>query len=260
MLTKIGEIVHQIAFIALLAAFLEMLLPEKRITRYVRLVLGLFVVVAIITPIAEGLRYGKDMDVTSWDLRIQQQVADPLYRGKALAEENMEEALKLYSERLAGQIKALVILLPEIETAEVVVDVASAAGQMGAIKSVAVVAYLAKQTKQEVPSTDMVPEQEIHFDRTSLTAGDEEKVREKTNGERPELTGILNNGKSLIEPGRDIEPQKYKEPTKDEIERIRSRIVEMISHFYGIQPGVVQVKVLAAQADNNQSGGVLRGG
>lgn len=190
MLAKIGEIVRQVALIALLAAFLEMLLPEKNITRYVRLVLGLFVVVAILTPLVEGLRIGPELELAAWDLRLDSAAAvTPVQQGKELARANEEAALEIYRNRLAGQIKALVALVPDVKGEEVTVEVAGDGERLGAIRRVVVTAALA--------------------------AGEKDKGGEDQTGENKDAGAKV----------------------------IQSRIINMITHFYGLEPGQVEVRI-----------------
>ncbi|MEW8958245.1 MAG: stage III sporulation protein AF [Moorella sp. (in: firmicutes)] len=198
MLVKIGEIVRQVALIALLAAFLEMLLPEKNITRYVRLVLGLFVVVAILTPLVEGLRIGPELELAAWDLRLDSAAAvTPVQQGKELARTNEEAALEIYRNRLAGQIRALVALVPDVKEEEVTVEVADDGERLGAIRRVVVTAALA--------------------------AGEKDKGGEEF----------------ASSPGED-QTGKNKDTAAKEIQ---SRIINMITHFYGLEPGQVEVRI-----------------
>ncbi|MBE3573628.1 MAG: stage III sporulation protein AF [Moorella humiferrea] len=197
MLAKIGEIVRQVALIALLAAFLEMLLPDKNITRYVRLVLGLFVVVAILTPVVESLRIGPELELAAWDLRLDQVAAAPIQQGKELARTNEEAALEIYRNRLAGQIRALVALVPEVKEEEVMVEVAGNGERLGAIRRVVITAFLA--------------------------AGEKDKGGEDF----------------ASSPGEDQTGENKDAGAKV----IQSRIINMITHFYGLEPGQVEVKI-----------------
>ncbi|KYH31379.1 stage III sporulation protein AF [Neomoorella mulderi] len=212
MLVKIGEIVRQVALIALLAAFLEMLLPEKKMTRYVRLVLGLFVVVAILTPLVEGLRFGPELDVTAWDLRLDPAAAAPVQQGREMARANEEAALEIYRDRLAGQIKALVSLVPGVKQAEVLVSLAGDKEHRGAIRRVVVTATLAGG-------------------ETAEGGGDAPAAQPSPEGKENTL------------------PPKI---TAAEVQQIKSRIVAMITHFYGLEPGQVEVRIYGGVANGQK--------
>lgn|GEM_PF-1009967 len=228
MLAKIGEIVRQVALIALLAAFLEMLLPEKKITRYVRLVLGLFVVVAILTPLAEGLRFGPELELAAWDLRLDPAAAAPVQQGREMARANDEAALEIYRNRLAGQIKALVTLVPGVKQAEVLVDVSGERERLGAIRRVVVTATLAGAETAKgggdaplSPAGNLPGTQELAPPETQLPR-------------RPEQIAGQEEGL----------PSTAPQITAAEVQEIQSRIVTMITHFYGLEPGQVEVRLL----------------
>lgn len=278
MLAKMGVIVRQVALIALLAAFLEMLLPDKKMTRYVRLVLGLFVVVAILSPLVEGVRTGPDLDVAAWDLRLDQVTATPVEQGRELAAANEEAALEVYRDRLAGQIRALVALIPGVRTADVLVRVAGGQGYRGAIREVAVTVTLAETGKtgtgKEGGSGPQVRVEGIEVKPGAAggdtsppasgepTAGSGNPPLEQPDGKagtgalpvKPDAMGPAGTGdrqtpaggpgpanqettKAGILPGANGD-------TSTVVQQLKNRIRDMVCHFYGLEPGQVEVTVL----------------
>ncbi|APC08740.1 stage III sporulation protein AF [Neomoorella thermoacetica] len=278
MLAKIGVIVRQVALIALLAAFLEMLLPEKKMTRYVRLVLGLFVVVAILSPLVEGVRPGLDLDVAAWDLRLDPVTATPVEQGRELAAANEEAALEVYRDRLAGQIRALVALIPGIRTVNVLVRVTGEQGYRGAIQQVVITVTLAETGKtgtgKEGGSGPQVRVDRIEVkpgaadeNTSSLatgqpTAGSGNPPREQPDGQagtgtlpvKPEATGPAGTGEQQTPaggPGRANQetteagsPPGANGATSTVVQQVKTRIRDMVCHFYGLEPGQVEVTVL----------------
>ena len=286
MIVKIGTIVRQVALIALLAAFLEMLLPEKKMTRYVRLVLGLFVVVAILSPLVEGLRTGPDLDVAAWDLRLDPVTAAPVQQGREMAAANEQAALEIYRERLAGQIKALVGLIPGIQQVEVLVRVAGEQGYRGAIQRVVVTATLtgpgerqggSKGGTRDGPPLVSISPIEVKPGVTGGTPyqpapeggdpGQEQAGLKTGTGAQPGNQGNMAQGKAdqLVPVPRSPgigEPapanplpadRELRHPagaagssgdTASDGEQIKARIREMVCHFYGLEPGQVEVIVL----------------
>ena len=268
MLAIVGEVVRQVALITIMAAFLEMLLPERKLARYVRLVLGLFVVVAILTPIVRGLGAGSALDIVAWDLRLAPVATTSLQEGLELAEENERAALELYRERLASQIKALVTLVPEVKTAEVLVDVSGDQGYRGTIKRVVVVASLVDN--EEPGEGGIGPSSEVEKDEIGAGAetGDERGIwsgenvlpggdgvqadQGKVEVERtPSATEgfFRDDGSGPEDP--DIIPDPAAKSTTGrakvsaaKIEQIKARIIDMISHFYSLTPGMVEVQLL----------------
>jgi len=60
------EIIRNLAFILLLATFLEMLLPSKNMKGFVHLIMGLFVIVAILNPLASFLKLDYQLEIPAW--------------------------------------------------------------------------------------------------------------------------------------------------------------------------------------------------
>ncbi|MGI9860022.1 stage III sporulation protein AF [Moorella naiadis] len=297
MIVKIGAIVRQVALIALLAAFLEMLLPEKKMTRYVRLVLGLFVVVAILSPLVEGLRTGPELDVAAWDLRLDPVTAAPVQQGREMAAANDEAALEIYRERLAGQIKALLGLIPGIQQVEVLVQVAGKEGYRGAIERIIVTATLGTGTTPAAskgmagagPSpvnispievkpgaTDGIPYQPAPAggdqrqeqpglktgpgaqtgNQEHTTQGNKDQPapapQSPGRGESSPANPPSTSGKLQKPGGGAAKPPGNTVPSG---EQIKARIREMVCHFYGLEPGQVEVIILAGNATGKAPSG-----
>ncbi|MDN5346884.1 MAG: stage sporulation protein [Clostridia bacterium] len=153
----LADIVRQVALIVLLAAFLEMLLPRRGLTNYVRLVLGLFVLVAILNPIVGMLGRGGEVAVAAWDLRPPPPLSEAVAKGRELARRNNEKALETYRHSLANQIKALVSLIPGAGEAEVEVEIEP--GETGRLKLVRVILFRPAEVRGEIkiPPVELVP-------------------------------------------------------------------------------------------------------
>src|SRR5690554_3061839 len=79
MLSLVSEWVHTLVTVLLVLAMLQLLLPEHRMRDYTRLVLGLVVIGAMLTPMLALL------DPGTWDVRVSEVFA-PLHRGTGTAE------------------------------------------------------------------------------------------------------------------------------------------------------------------------------
>lgn len=84
---------QKIILVVLIATFLDMLLPNSGMQRYVRLVMGLFILLTIISPILEIVQ--KDLTADKIAMRIM--------RLNTGATQNEWEQMKQYSERLMQQ-------------------------------------------------------------------------------------------------------------------------------------------------------------
>ncbi|SMB98586.1 stage III sporulation protein AF [Thermanaeromonas toyohensis ToBE] len=153
MLEVIGEIVHQVALIALLAGLMEMLLPQQALSKYVRLVLGLFVIVAILSPLAASFSRGKTLEVISWDLRPDTREEGFKVSQGALTRIEEETALEIFRKRLSSQMRALLALIPGVEDTQVQVEMEPGNPRNTKIRRVHVTAVLGRETRPEEVET-----------------------------------------------------------------------------------------------------------
>lgn len=156
LLKIIGEIVRQVALIAILAGLLEMMLPQRSMSRYVRLVLGLFILVAILSPLAESFSRGEVLDVIAWDLRPQSVEVGSASPAQTWATASEEAALEIFRKRVASQMRALISLIPGVKTAEVEVEVEQDKSQIGKILGVVVTVKLAEEEPR--PPEILIPQ------------------------------------------------------------------------------------------------------
>lgn len=111
-------LVRNLAVILLLASFLEMLLPNKSMRGFVQLVMGLFVISAILTPITTFLHSPLAMEIPAWstttaeDVPVMATEDQGLNAGKNAVQEQ-------YRQILVSQIKSLVLSTARVEAAEV---------------------------------------------------------------------------------------------------------------------------------------------
>lgn len=117
----IQNLVQELVLLVILAVFLELLLPEGDMRRYVRMVLGLLIIVAVLQA-GVGL-WNRDLAVDlSWisvGQPDQQTTGEILREGERLWERGQTQALGQYEEGMARQIKALAGLNPQVTVAGV---------------------------------------------------------------------------------------------------------------------------------------------
>lgn len=137
----IKNVVREIAIIVLLATFLEMLLPKSNMKRFVQVILGLFILISILTPIA-NLFTSDDFafHFEAWQYQpaaSNHQLEEILAQGQRLYEKAEEASLREYERKLENQIKALIVMIPEVNHAHVSVKVgADLRGNYGQIEKV----------------------------------------------------------------------------------------------------------------------------
>ncbi|HBT20434.1 MAG TPA: stage III sporulation protein AF [Peptococcaceae bacterium] len=63
---KLGQLVQNLAVIIIITTFLELLVPNSKMGRYIQLFLGLFIIVMILNPVLNFLDGSKNLDFFSW--------------------------------------------------------------------------------------------------------------------------------------------------------------------------------------------------
>ncbi len=117
MIETLGGLVSNIAIIVILAVFVEMLLPNNSTAKYLRLIMGLFIIVTLLAPLMNFLERDSAYEVATWNFSADnRQLASILKTGEEIILQNNEKAAEEYKKRIEGQIIALVRLLPEIES------------------------------------------------------------------------------------------------------------------------------------------------
>ncbi|GFN23312.1 MAG: stage III sporulation protein AF [Thermoanaerobacteraceae bacterium] len=203
MLQVIGEIVRQVALIAILAGLLEMMLPQQTMNRYVRLVLGLFVLVAILSPLAEKFGRGQALEVMAWDFRpgsIEEKV-ETLAPSSSWQGAPGDAAMAIFRERLGSQMRALIAFIPGVREAEVEVEVEGTPEDLARAK---------------ISSVEVTVEWE------SSARPEEEKPAGGTGEEGSHVAGL---------------PAA---PATEE--ELVARIKQTLAFFYGLDPGVITVR------------------
>jgi len=114
MLEALSDIVKNVAIIILLTTFLDMLLPNNSMQGFIKVVMGLFVMLAILNPIVGLLK--ADYELTAWQLASlpEHKVETVLAQGEKIASMQEEQALVEYKIRIEQQIEALLKLVPGV--------------------------------------------------------------------------------------------------------------------------------------------------
>lgn len=119
-------LVRNLAIIILMASFLEMLLPTKSMQGFVKLIMGLFVISAVLGPITSLLHLPVRMDIPAWSEVSSRDL--PVLAGNnglQIGRDAVQEQFKLI---LQHQIEALVLGISGIDEVNVVVTLAASTG------------------------------------------------------------------------------------------------------------------------------------
>lgn len=123
-------LIRNLAFILLLATFLEMLLPNKSMRGFVQLVMGLFVIAAVLNPLAQFLSLDLSDQVPAWvtgssaDLPVLAAEENTENMGKSAVREQ-------YKRILTNQIQVLVGAIDGVAASEVDVELEQDSGGFG---------------------------------------------------------------------------------------------------------------------------------
>ncbi len=144
MIESITLWIKNIIFVVLFASFLELLLPSNNMQRFVRVIMGLFIMLAILNPVISVIEKGWASDQlpalatrteNSLDLNI-------LSAANNVAGKREQIARDMYIRDLSKQIRATVLPIDGVADAKVTVNIDTESDQksksIGKIKNVVV--------------------------------------------------------------------------------------------------------------------------
>ncbi len=134
-------LVRNLVFLVMLAAFLEMLLPLQGTRRFVQVIIGLFVLLAVLGPIVTLFKQQPPLHfalpATAGGGAALSQILD---QGQDLQQVTAAQEQAAYVQRLEDQIEVMCRLVPGVKSAkaEVVLTPASPQQSLGTVQKVAV--------------------------------------------------------------------------------------------------------------------------
>ena len=111
-------LVRNLAIILLLATFLEMLLPNKSMRGFVQMVMGLFVISAVLAPITTFLHTPLSMEIPPWTTTTTQDLPAIATEGQGV-KVGRDAVQEQYRQILVHQIEALALGTDGVEAASV---------------------------------------------------------------------------------------------------------------------------------------------
>ena len=142
-------LVRNLAMILLLATFLEMLLPNKSMRGFVQLVMGLFVISAVLAPITTFLHTPLSMEIPAWTSTTPQDLPAIASEGQGL-QVGRDAVLEQYRQILIHQIEALALGTEGVESATVDVKFEEKAGGVTDQPKIAAVNVTLTSVKGEI--------------------------------------------------------------------------------------------------------------
>ena len=136
--------VKSIIYVVLFASFLELLLPNSSMQRFIRVIMGLFILLAILNPVIGVLETKLSTDQIPALAQTGGTLPDTeiLTAGTQVAGKRNQLAQEIYARDLSKQIRAMVMAIDGVANAKVTVSVAddaqSGGKAMGKINNVVV--------------------------------------------------------------------------------------------------------------------------
>ncbi|MHB8169942.1 MAG: stage III sporulation protein AF [Thermincolia bacterium] len=207
----IREMVRNIAIIVVLTSLLEMLLPVSNMQRFVRVVMGLFIIVTLLNPVLALVDKEVAFQVSGPMATKNGELSGILDKGKAISQESQGQAMAQYEEKLGQQVMAVAQMVPGVDLNQVKVKVKNDTGaHQGEIKEIRLVlnSELPKEAKG-AKEGGIQPVQPVEIE-----------INEGGGEAKSALAGQGDNLDS----------------------EIRKRLIETIANFYSIKPDQVHIE------------------
>jgi len=122
MIEMVTNWVKNIVFVVLFASFLELLLPNSSMQRFVRVIMGLFIMLAILNPVIDVVQnhlIPSQVPVLGTNSASSSLI---LNNAAATARDREQLAAEIYKKELAQQMKVLITALDGVADAKVVIS------------------------------------------------------------------------------------------------------------------------------------------
>lgn len=151
----IRSLVQNLIIIIILAIFLEMFLPAGEMRKYVKMVVGLLIIVAVVQAIGDLARRDFAGDLPSLTQKEDQaQLSAIMEAGKKISGDQQQKAIEQYSRGLAGQVLALARMNKELPVCDVEVKVQSERDRPGFGQIKEIVLVVAGEPGRTVPEPE----------------------------------------------------------------------------------------------------------
>ena len=118
-MTVLIDLVRQIMLIILLTTFLEMIMPSSSMQRFVKVVMGLFILLAILNPMLKLINQQQALEAFVWQQEDRLQFNSVLEQGERLQKVNQDLFWENYQQKLECQMESLIKLVHGVNEAEV---------------------------------------------------------------------------------------------------------------------------------------------
>jgi len=207
----IRSLVQNLIVIVILAMFLEMLLPAGEMKKYVKMVMGLLIIIAVVQAVGDLARWDYTGDLPSLvEKESDARLPGIMESGKKITGEQQEIAIEKYRSGLAKQVMALACMQKDAPVIDVEVVVQSQASEPGFGQLKEIVLYV----PADPDDADVVGKQKMVADSVEPVTV---QVDRRNGAAAPAGAGSQ-------EPGKDL-----------------SSLINTVANFYNLNPEQVKV-------------------
>lgn len=215
------DLVRNVIVIILLTTFLDMLLPSSSMQRFVKVIMGLFVLISVLTPVLNIFTNDQDFAVFNWHQAGKQEgYTTVLQDSNRLTSVNQELFLQNYAVRVEKQMEALVKLVKGANEVKVTVQLQQGK-QMGTLEGI-------KSVQVLVSNKEAIENQESSLNIKPIKIKISDDVKQKA------VKEIERKSASSLATGRMAVSSSEK--------RTAEEIKKTISQYFGLE--VKQINVL----------------
>lgn len=130
---SISALVANVVFIIFLTTIMDLLMPHSRMKSYIKLVMGLFVILSIVQPILALFDDNSYLSSWIWTPDITQEQEIIMAQGKTFSEQLTTETLEQYKQKVAQQMNGLLALISDIDDSEVTINLDEMTGAVTSV-------------------------------------------------------------------------------------------------------------------------------
>ncbi|MBU7007631.1 stage III sporulation protein AF [Phosphitispora fastidiosa] len=237
--------VKSILIIILMTAFLEIVLPRSDIKRYINLIIGLFIIIAVLNPILAIFNTGFDFEVLSAAPEgITGDTEALINQGRDIARARDNRVAGDYKEKLEKQVRSLSGLYQNNNVTDVQVDMVAdtAAPDFGKINKI--VLWIDDSATVNSAGEDAVTgrSKDSGSKREKDTGSSQEKDSGKNQGQI-DIQGQV--GVDEVEVNIEVaqsETENSADPENSEKPGTDRGLREMVADFYGLSPEQIEIR------------------
>lgn len=176
--------IKNIVVVIILAMFLELLLPKSEMQRYVKMVLGLLVILLVLNPVLDLIKQDFNYGERVLEIQNTMELDNIMTVAQNLEQNNKKNILKTYKKGLNKQIEAQVMTFDEIKEAEayVIIDENMESENFGQIQEI----KLCLQFDTEQSNTSIIEP----IEKIEINIGNRIEEARKQNVNKENISGI----------------------------------------------------------------------